>query len=424
MSKHDNHPTPPIVIVNPHDTYCALNVSIANGVGANVKIVIDANVTFFAKEVSPGRFSDILTAGGGTGSTIFITKDGCVPITHRLADADGNPFVIPFSGSWELQAEELKQLLPPDFSRARALGMNTSFMGGLVIPTRQYGLAPWWDSALSWMDNPADRADIYAAKHANGETHALIEIPNGKPLYDENDQFYSPDKFGPRDWTNGETLLDQNFDNLIKEVLQNNFAFHIAMDEVQANSMRIGPLVAQRLKDLGLTKDGFVMPGYDGVFYGWLPADIAKWGANMRATNNDILLGLEHQPGKLPLGEGSIPPDYQPGGRMKDFDINLAEVNSFGPTVGPCDDTTWQIVGRCIHPYNRPADEPSGDDERPPFVLVDSERGPRYFCYFESADPFYWVRTNPGDSGAVKAAQDRINYMRAYARNLGCLYTG
>lgn len=420
MSKHDK-PKPPVQpVINVTDA--ALNISIGNGAGADVTLITDSSGSFKGVEVSPGRFSIHITAGANTGSDILIIKDGYNSVRHRLMHPDGSPFVLPTSGSWELYGEVLKSIMPPDYDRIKALGMNTHFMGGLIVNSPKYGLMPWWDSCLSWCDL-ATREEAYRVKKLAGDTHCILEVPNGLPLYDEGNQFYSPDKFGPLDWTNGETSLDENFTNLLKEILQHDFAFHIAMDERKVNSTKIIKLVAQALKDLNCTKDGFVMPGYDGVFYGWDPADIVSWGAIARSINPDILLGLEFT--HLPLGEGTPVSDYDPiNGRMKDFDIILSEANSFVPDNGSAGDPTWQIVGRCIHPYNRPVDEPVNDDPRPPFVLHDSVRGERVFCYFETDDPYHWVRTNPGDSFAITAAQKRIDDMRGYVRRLGCKYTG
>src|SRR5262249_19431160 len=156
----------------------------------------------------------------------------------------------------------------------------TSFMGGIIIDSPVYGKMPWWDSALSWCDS-VTRSLVYQAKKANQanlasgpETHCILEVPSGAPLYDENNQFYSPDKFGSLDWTAGLTHLSENFDNLLLEIIEQGFAVHIFMDENYDVSIQVIQLVAQRLKDLGLTKYCLVMPGYDGVFYGWTPQQI------------------------------------------------------------------------------------------------------------------------------------------------------
>jgi hypothetical protein len=308
--------------------------------------------------------------------------------------------------------------LPAVPTRAQALAYHTHFMGGIVVNSPTYGLMPWWDSALSWCD-PTTRQLAYAAKHAAGDTHAILEVPNGKPLYNEGGQFYSPDKFGPLDWTRGETQLTADFDRLLDEILDNGFYFHIAMDETQQDSMNISKLVARRLKDLGLSAYGFMMPGYDGVFYGWEPSNevIPLWAADARAINPDILLGIEHQPGKIPLGNGAD--DYRTNGLMTGFDVILGEFDM------PPDDTVWQVLGRMVRPYHRPANQPSGDDPNPPFYLQDdSPRGPYVYVGFETDNPYHWVRTNMSDLVAVQAAVASAEADRAYLKQCGAVYTG
>lgn len=336
-------------------------------------------------------------------------------------------WTLPAYGQGDVEADTELTLEPSviPFSRERALSYNTHFMGGILVDSPVYGLMPWYDAALAWCDS-ATRKAAYKAKHKAKDTHCILHVPSGLPLYNEQNQYYSPDKFPALDWTNNYSQLTKDFDNLLYEILQNGFSFHITMDETYENSIRVIPLVAQRLKDLKLTGGGFSMPGYDGVFYGWDPSQISYWGALARSINPNILLGLEFQPGCLPLGEGAPVPDYSPNGRMKDFDIILAEAFSFNGDAydGSAGDKTWQIVGRCVNPYNRPRDQPADDDPHPPFVLVDSVRGPRYFVYFETNDPYGWVRIDPNNQVEVI---NKINYIEAerrYVRDLGVKYTG
>ena len=309
-------------------------------------------------------------------------------------------------------------VLPSVPTRAQVLSYNTHFMGGLLVNSQKYGLMPWWDAALSWCDY-ATRQEAYRIKRLAGDTHCIVELPNGYPLYDEPEQFYSPDRFGPLDWTNGESSLTPDFINLIKEVIVNGFKFHIAMDERYDHSIKLIPLVANALASSGLTKYGCVMPGYDGVFYGWDPSQIVQWGSIARTINSDIYLGLEFNVGHIPLGEGGR--DYQSGGRMENFDIIFGEFNSFVPNNGSAGDSFWQIVGRMVRPYNRPPDQPSWDDPSPPFYLVDSPRGQRYFVFFETGSPYDWVRCDPNNCNDLI---NSINSMRNYAAEAGCYFLG
>src|ERR1035437_228312 len=92
-------------------------------------------------------------------------------------------------------------------TRSEVLSVNMHFRGGLIVDSPIYGKMPWWPTALSWCD-PVTRNNAYIEMGATGDTHAIIQIPNGLPLYDESGQFYSPDRFPALDWTNGETKID------------------------------------------------------------------------------------------------------------------------------------------------------------------------------------------------------------------------
>ena len=307
---------------------------------------------------------------------------------------------------------------PPVPTREQVCGVKMQFRGGLLVESPVYGLMPWYPAALSWCD-PVTRQHVYAAMRLAGDRQALIEIPNGLPLYNEMGQFYSPDKFGPLDWTNGETQLDARFNDLVDEVIEEGFTYIINMDERQDHSTRIVQLVMQALSDKE-AEYGFTMPGYDSVFPTWPPAAITNWANVARAIKPNCYTGLEHQPGEIPAGNDAR--DYQPGGAMDGFDVVLGEFQA--ENSGLHSDTTWQVLGRMIRPYNRPADQPAGDDPHPPFVLTDSPRGPRYYCAWETEEPYLWVRTDPNDPGAVAATLAVIENERAYLAEMGCQYIG
>lgn len=412
---------------------CLLSLTITNGDGARVSIVTD---TFgaFAGVQDPNDKNRwgirILSAdGAGTGASIVIYKSGYKDINHRLEFAAGTvppPGIpwpsIPPNGAWELVSEILVPIFPPVPSREEVLGVNTSFMGGIIIESQQYARMPWWDAALSWMQIPSDRQLVYQAKKDNQaqlasgpETHCILEVPSGAPLYNEGGQFYSPDKFGPLDWTNGLTSLNQQFDNLLMEIIENGFKVQIFMQEDYETSIQVIPLVAQRIKDLELTKYCVVMPGYDGVFYGWTPQQIMNWGAIARNINPDILLGLEFQPGEIPLGLG--PADYAPGGQMENFDSILAE------TRWPPDPTIWAIFSRCLLDYVVQPDQTS-DFPPVPFYLLNSDRGPRVFVGWETYEPYEWVRVDPYNDAQVAVVRESLKTIRTYYRACGSQYNG
>lgn len=410
-----------------------LNISITNGAGALVKLLPDLFPECIGVEdlpFNPGRYSIIVPPHMTSGGDIYIEKSNYVTIRHRLTDFQGNefdgkdnrPFGIPHYGSWELESEILqltKPPFPPVPSRQDVLGVKMHFRGGIVVDSPTYGKMPWWPTALSWCDS-ATRKIAYDEMRAAGDTHALIEVPNGLPLYNEWGQFYSPDRFGPLDWTNNETsLVSSPFSELVDEVIEAGFKYLIAMDERQPNSTRIVQLVMRALSDTQL-QYGLTMPGYDGVFYGW-PNDqqtIPNWASLARAIKPNCYLGIEHNVGHIPLGNG--PGDYN-NGLMSGYDCVLGE---FGVGGSIHNDATWQVLGRMIRPYNRPSDQPSWDDPNPPFYNVNSSRGPRSYIAFETDDPYYWVRTDVNNPSALSAARLRIDNDTQYFRGMGCQYIG
>lgn len=345
----------------------------------------------------------------GWGGNLDITAEGYEPYHAWI--------LIPTTDS-ELPAVGLIPSIPPwppVPTRTEVLGVNMHFLGGIVVPSAQYGQMPWWDTCLSWCDAQT-RQNAYAMKRNAGDTHAIVHVPSGPCLYNEPNQFYSPDKFGPLDWTSGLTTLGPQFSALIDEVIRAGFRFIVTMDEAQPQSTQIVRLVMQALTPEQL-QYGFTMPGYDGVFYGWEPAQIENWATIARTLQPTCYLGLEHNVGHIPLGEGGD--DYQPGGRMQGFDIVLGE---FGVDGSLQNDATWQVLGRMIRPYHRPPNQQG--DPNPPFYLVDSTRGPRAYCCFESDYPYYWVRVDMNDPGAIAQMQLDIDAQRAYFRSLGAQYTG
>ena len=303
---------------------------------------------------------------------------------------------------------------PPVPTREQVLGVNIHFMGGLIVDSPIYGRMPWYPPALSWCDYET-RLRAYETMRAHEDTHAMIEIPNGFPLYDESNQFYSPDKFPALDWTAGETHIDSRLSDLVDEVIDNGFKYIINMDERFEHSTKIIQLVMKALSDEQL-KYGFTMPGYDGVFYGWPASMITEWSKLAREIRPDCYLGIEFNPGHIPLGNG--PKDYALGGGMDGFDVLLGEFES-----NIHKDSTWQVLGRCIK-YIRPSDQPISDDPHPPFYLTDSPRGKREFCAFETYYPYNWVRVDMNNPTSIQAAINNINEERAYFRSCGCRFTG
>lgn len=165
-----------------------------------------------------------------------------------------------------------------------------------------------------------------------------------------------------------------------------------------------------------LTEFTVFTPGYDGVFYGWgnnsgegnvdkQPERVVNFAKLFRSILPLGHLALEHSTGHIPLGEGGS--DFLPGGKMMDFDVILCEFENW-PTTG---DSTWQIANRLLQNYNRPPDEPAGDDTvRRPYINAPTPRGPFFVVAYEYAT-YSWVR------GRITA--EEVQRGRDYYRRLG-----
>lgn len=301
----------------------------------------------------------------------------------------------------------------PSPSRETVCGVNVTFQG-LTVDTTQFGTLPWFEPAFSAL-SLADRKSVYRAKHAAGDTHVIIEFNKGGAVYDSTDE-------QPYKYINAPDFeaFPTAFRHLVEEILTNGFIPGVVFDgdngdnpvDGHPNAMRQLPILARLLE--GLHDRVLYLRFWDGVFYGSSIENIMAFGAAFRNLIPNGYLGIEHNPGHIPLGEGGD--DYHPGGRMKDYDVIFSEFeDSSRPDQG--NDTIWQIVGRMIHPYHRPADQVG--DPTPPFYLVDSPRGPRFYCAFEFNSlwgAYAWVR------GRVSAAD--ITTHRQYFKSLGCKYTG
>lgn len=312
---------------------------------------------------------------------------------------------------WTLQPEPPP--FPPPPSRSHVLNMHITGQG-LVVNTQQFGTLPWWEAALTYL-SPPDRAEVYKQKHASqawfgGDTHGIIAVPSGRALYDEPNQPYSADRFPPLDWTNGGTKMVPEFNALVIEMIQNGFVPMIFLDETYETSNKTLPVVIDALQHStqgDLTRYVVILPGWDGVFYGWEPSHVVipQWAATARLVCPNCYLGIEHNVGHIPLGEG--PTDWTTTGLMKDFDMLLSEFYD-----GVFDDTVWQIAGRTIRPYHRPADQPANDDPNPPDYMHGNLRDPNRqpACAFEFG-MYGFVRST--------SSVESINQWRQYFKNIG-----
>lgn len=313
--------------------------------------------------------------------------------------------------------------LPPPPSRDQMLGLGAyrirlSFQG-LLFPTAQFGMLPGFEACLPWL-TPADRQVVYAAKHAAGDTHCIVTIPDGPPLYDEPNQAYSPDKFGPLDWTSDNTTIGPELPALIREVVGAGFpnvllylggdgsgdAYKIAYQQVN---------LLQQNEDFRTTLYRYctILPGWDGVFYGWPLEQVQPWANKIRSLWADAFVGLHYSTGHIPLGEGGS--DFQPGGRMANFDLLVGE---FDDQLHQ--DSTWQILNRLEENYLRPADQPAGDDPSRVYYLTGaSPRGKWGHLAMEYGE-YEAVRCGADFAGMVTHVNQNRNYMKSMGvRNLG-----
>ncbi len=311
---------------------------------------------------------------------------------------------------------------PPPPTRDRICGVHLTFQG-LTVNTVQYGVVRWFEP---WLQNltAADRQAVYAAKRARPipDTHVIFHYATrlggwyGQP----NPQFSQfPSVIGEPTPT--------LFLALVEEVIREGFVPIIAYDgdngdnpvDGYPNALRQLPILGNLLKSSqygDLNQYVLLVRFWDGVFYGSSPENIQAFGTSFREFyGNDVCLGIQHNDGHIPVGNG--PADWEPGGMMDAYDVLFSEyMDSSEPDRG--NQTIWQVNGRCVRPYYRPADQVG--DPAPPFYLVPSSRGfPRYHCAFEGGyvwGEYGWVR------GYSTAAQ--IETWRQYQRAMGCQYTG
>jgi hypothetical protein len=296
---------------------------------------------------------------------------------------------------------------------------------GLVVRTTKFGAMPWWPACWAWLD-AATRAEVAPQLVAGGDQIAVIAYPSGKPLYDEPNQFYSPDKFGPLSMTDGDFVA------LVIETIRYGFKgiwLFLGGDDGQAGYPIASAQVAHLAPVFATSPVGdlnqFVVwiPGWDGVWHkpnasgtGYTPAQIRDWSVRARQSGAHHL-GIEGGTGYMLCGEGGG--DYLPGGNMSGYDLLLLEFDDDRFCTGD----VWQILARYLGPaYHRPPEQIQHDvpgdplyaeahDPHPIHVLArPSERGayvPRVWEYFM----YGFVRG--ADPGRVSGARHRFEQMGA-----------
>lgn len=375
----------------------------------------------------PEAFSGLLQLSGAAAYYEQPVDIKGVNVTIRVGPSHANPqdVVLP-----ACQPFKKGSALPAPPTRDEIIGVGIHFQG-LVVPTEQYGVLPWFEAALPWMTK-ADRSAAYAVKLAVGDTHCIIDMPCGTPLYDEPNQPYSPDRFGPLDWTAGGTAIQPQLTDLIREVAAAGFPSILLYlggdgdgDHYKAAFEQLELLHQCEDYRETLWKYCVVLPGWDGVFYGWPLEQVMNFGVRFRELFPQGHLGLHYSTGHIPVGEGGgdyLPrpqggdPQQNPG-RMADYDLLLGEFDD-----NLHQDSCWQILNRLEANYVRPPDQPAGDDPNRAYYLgVDNPRGPWGHCAMEYG-LYEYVRADPANNYAVAVAH--VNANRAYMKSMGTRFTG
>lgn len=256
----------------------------------------------------------------------------------------------------------------------------------------------WFEPALSWIPKE-DRPKVYDVKQAAGDKLYGLSYSGA---YMEPGQPY--EQFVGMDFSKDLPALNAQID----EILPRGYVRLFLAGDGQGSGPGYNDPVGRTyghdwlmnnfeplVKSLG-DRWRFIQfyPGYDAIFYGWEPDQVVEFGDLFRSLLPDGVLGIEHDIGHIPLGEGDS--DYGVGKRMQAYDIVSSEYNGQGGLT-QClvhDDAVWQINGRLRYPsqpYNRPSDQPAWDDPNPPGYMADCPRGEIFHEMMEWAT-YYDVR--------------------------------
>ncbi len=295
-----------------------------------------------------------------------------------------------------------------------SLMTKTWHFQGLRVPID--GLFGWFEPALAWIDK-AKRPAVYAVKDAVGDEIYGLSLSGA---YNEAGQPY--DQYSGYDFSSDMSGLNALIDEIVtggngKRVVRlfcagdgqgSGPGYNDPVGKTYGHDwlMNFFPTVVKSLGDRYRYVQFY--PGYDSIFYGWDPWQVEEFGSLVRSLLPDCVLGLEHNIGHIPTGEGED--SYLPGGTMEGYDIVSSEYDGQDGD-SQClvhNDAVWQINDRLSRPLNRPADMPAGDDPNPPFYLLDSPRGPRIHEMLEWAT-YYDVR----GGCTPEAIQNDRNYLKA-----------
>lgn len=324
---------------------------------------------------------------------------------------------------------------PPPPSRDSLCRVVCSLQGLVVDGTN------WWDPYLTdplqrWHQDKDARLRFYQQTRAAGNTHVSLSLEGvyGQPQQGLDSLMSMLPIMREAIDEGGLTGLllnckgdgngnpnEQNFDpgSLGWYWLMNNF------DEI-----------VKRVEDAGLFPFTIFSPGFDGVVPGWQPwSRVDEFALMARdVVGPDGYLALELSSGYCNWS-GETPVNWHTDAG-KCFDVILQE---FAIDMGPPDpppthlllpdgsdwkpsasaedrapwDMEWQMVGRMVHPYLRPANQPPLDDPHPPFLLGENTpRGPYYYIAYEY-DTYSWIRGSGYPLAKVEAHRQAL-------RDMGC----
>lgn len=323
----------------------------------------------------------------------------------------------------EAIAHRTKPPLPPIPTREQVCGVHLTFQG-LTVETQQYGPIAWFEPWLVALSE-SDRQAVYAAKHAAGDRHCIVEFLPGGTIYNEPpfDRYVSPNYEAD----------PPAFRAIVEEIIRADFTPIVVFNGDNAdnptdgypNALRQLPILVDLFTgSIDLTP--YILFGrlWDGVFYGSSPENIANFGKQFRALLPNGYLAIEHNPGHIPCGEGGS--DWNANGAMTTYDVLFSEYENGVPHSGRQTgvdaggqptyegDTIWQVAGRTIRPFHRDPNQ-TGDINPPWYLAPGNPRGPYFVCAFEF-DAYRWVREQ------VSASD--VEAERAYLRSLGYQYLG
>lgn len=318
--------------------------------------------------------------------------------------------------------------LPSPLPRLELLRAPCTFQG-LTVETSQFGVLPWFEPAIGWLDLLDDRLAVYAVKRAAGDTLINIALTG---QYSEPGQAYA--NIPGRDYSEDLPALRA----LIVEALtvggmrgvllmlggDGNNPDPVGMTKGRTWLMQNFQRIYDALADLS----PYIIwcPGYDGVVPAWGPAVYAypsvvdEWLLFARSVVGPSgYLALELAAGYAHWGgEGR---NYTTAAGQA-LDVVISELPyPMGPPAlyDPANATpwnqVWQIVGRLQRPYYRSADQPADDDPNPPYYLAGGTPRGLFVYWAWEFDTYGWVRWLP-----VYIVDEHRQALRA----LGCAQVG